>query len=71
MKRRTKYELVPLSGGFMLTGMLGFTVVTVYTLYGRIPAAWGFAFDLVFLMMFIASVVSVTPTFPSQLNQRI
>ena len=64
MKQKIKlvYETVPLSGGFMLTSMLGFLVVTVYTFYGRLPATWGFTFDLIFVIMFIASVLSITPS---------
>lgn len=74
MKKRTRklkivYETVPLSGGFMLTAMLGFIVVTVYTMSGRLDAAWGFAFDAAFLIMFIASILSVTPIFPAEMKR--
>jgi len=54
----------------MLTAILGFMVVTVYTLYGRLSPTWGFTFDLIFIIMFIASVVSITPTYPSELDKR-
>ncbi len=69
-KRTVGYKLVPLSGSFTLTGLLGFIVVAVYTLYGRLDAAWGFAFMLVFLSMFIASMISITPPFPKELEKR-
>jgi len=69
-KRRIGYKTVPVSGGFMLTALLGFLVVTVYTIYGRISLTWGFTLDLLFVIMLIASVVSITPTFPEELNKR-
>ena len=70
MKKRIKYQTIPLSNGFMITAMLGFLVVTVYTLYGKINLAWGFAFDLIFVIMFIASVVSITPSFPREMSAK-
>jgi len=69
-KQRRRYRVAPLSGAFMLTSMLGFLLVTVYTFSGRISATWGFAFDLVFIIMFISSVVSITPFFPSELDEK-
>ncbi len=65
-----KYRVAPLSGAFTLTGLLGLIVVFVYTLSGRLEATWGFAFILIFLPMFIASMISITPTFPSELDKR-
>ncbi|MBI2664786.1 hypothetical protein HYX10_05610 [Candidatus Woesearchaeota archaeon] len=79
MKKRAKaaktrripgYRTVPVSGGFMLTSMLGFLVVTVYTIYGKIGLPYGFAMDLIFVIMFIASVVSITPAFPAELGKQ-
>ncbi len=52
---------VPLPRTFMLTSMLGILIVTVYTVSGRISLEWGAAFDFVFVLMFIASVLSITP----------
>lgn len=52
---------VPLPRAFMITGIIGFLTVTVYTASGRIGLDWGIAFDFVFGMMFIASVLSITP----------
>lgn len=69
-KREIKYAVAPLSGGFMLTGLLGFIVVSIYTLSGRLDATWGFTFILIFLSMFIASVISITPAFPKELDKR-
>ena len=69
-KRKFRYQTVPLSGAFMLTSILGFLVVTIYTVYGRISLTWGFTFALIFLIMFIASVASITPIFPSELDKK-
>lgn len=68
--RSMRFRPVPVSGVFMLTSILGFLVVTTYTLYGRINLTWGFTFDLIFVIMFIASIVSLTPTFPSELDKK-
>lgn len=54
-------KMTPLPGTFMITAMIGFLVTTVYTVSGKIDPSWGFAFDLVFVIMFIASVISITP----------
>lgn len=54
-------ERVPLPRMFMLTSMIGFLVVTVYTASGKIDLKWGFAFDFAFALMFIASMISITP----------
>lgn len=70
MRKRLRYQTTPLSGGFMLTSLLGFLVVTIYTIYGRINLTWGFTLDLIFVIMLIASVVSITPSFPSELDKR-
>ncbi len=69
-KRNIRYRLSPLSGAFTLTGLLGLIVVSIYTLYGRLDATWGFAFILIFLSMFIASMISITPSFPKELDKR-
>ena len=62
--KKIRYHTFPLSGSFMLTGLLGFIVVSIYTFYGRLNPTWGVTFSIVFLTMFIASVISITPTFP-------
>jgi hypothetical protein len=54
-------KMTPLPGTFMITAMLGFLITTVYTVSGRLDPTWGFAFDLVFVIMFIAAVLSITP----------
>lgn len=74
MKKREKtgfrYETVPVSGGFMLASIFGFLIVTIYTVSGRLDLTWGFTFDLIFVIMFIASLVSITPTLPKELKKR-
>ncbi len=64
------YRMAPLPGTFMIISIIGFLVVSIYTSSGRIAASWGFAFGLVFVLMFIASVISITPTFPTELGTR-
>ena len=51
-------KIAPLSGGFMLTSIVGFIISAVY-LYPR-SATWGFAFVLLFILMFVASLISMT-----------
>jgi steroid 5-alpha reductase family enzyme len=46
---------------FFVTSIIGFIISAVLMIYGRIDATWGFAFCMVFVMMFIASFVSITP----------
>ncbi|HII16708.1 TPA: hypothetical protein HA361_02220 [Candidatus Woesearchaeota archaeon] len=56
-------RLVPLSGGFMLTSIVGFLISAVF-IYGNeaIPKskAWGFTFALFFAAMFVAALISMT-----------
>ncbi len=68
--RYRRYTVAPLSGAFMLTSMLGFLLTTVYTISGRVDLTWGFTFDLIFVIMFIASVVSITPGLPPELEKK-
>ena len=52
---------IPLSQSFFVTSILGFIISATLMIYGRINETWGFAFCMVFVMMFIASFVSITP----------
>ena len=70
VKKRITYQTIPLSNGFMITSMLGLLVVTVYTVYERLSVTWGVALGLIFFIMFIASIVSITPSFPSELIKK-
>ncbi|HLC65224.1 MAG TPA: hypothetical protein VJI46_03820 [Candidatus Nanoarchaeia archaeon] len=53
-------NIVPLSGTFMLTGLLGAVISIILTNSGRIPLPFGFAFTVIFLVMVIASMISMT-----------
>lgn len=64
---RAEWELgnatssLPLPQSFFITSILGFIISATLMMYGRISETWGFAFCMVFVMMFIASFVSITP----------
>ena len=51
-------NVAPLSNGFMVTTIVGFLISWVYVLPRA--AQWGFTFMLFFILMFIASVISMT-----------
>ncbi|MBN1175108.1 hypothetical protein JXA48_00535 [Candidatus Woesearchaeota archaeon] len=55
-----KFKVAPLSGTFMITSILGFLISTMYLM--GIPGAesYAFALALLFGIMFIASVISMT-----------
>lgn len=60
---QSSFHIEPLPATFSLIGMLGFIITTVFTVSGRVPLSWGVAFDTVFALMFIASMISITPRF--------
>ena len=49
---------VPLTSGFMLTSIIGFFVSAFFVV--QIDLSWGFTFSLFFVIMFIASVISMS-----------
>lgn len=51
-------NVAPLTGGFMITSMVGFIISAVYVF----PRSnnWGFTFVLFFTLMFVASMISMT-----------
>jgi len=53
-----KWYAVPLNSGFMVIAVLGF-FISAYLVY---PSSlnWGIAFMLVFVTMFVASLISMT-----------
>ncbi len=51
----------PLPRSFMLVSMLGLAISGVYTYSGRLSPTWGFTFILISGIMFVASVLSITP----------
>jgi len=53
-----KWHAVPLKGSFMVTAILGF-FISLYYVFPQ-SANYGFTFMLVFTLMFIASMVSMT-----------
>jgi hypothetical protein len=57
-KSDNRWHAVPLSGAFMLTAILGF-FVSLYWVYPQ-SVKFGFSFMLVFVLMFIASLISMT-----------
>ena len=51
-------NVAPLNSTFMLSAILGFLISAIWV-YPQAPS-WGAAFGLVFLLMFIASIISMT-----------
>jgi len=51
-------RVAPLHGSFMATAMVGFIISAIYV-YSR-SKTWGFTFMLFFILMFIASIISMT-----------
>jgi len=51
-------KIVPLSGSFMIAGIFGFAISALYV-YPR-TATWGFLLALFFVLVFIASLISMT-----------
>lgn len=60
---RTGVHIAPLPSGYMLTSIIGFLVSTLYIL-PEFSANWGIVMGVFFLILFIASVVSMS-TVPS------
>ncbi|MDO8481101.1 MAG: hypothetical protein Q7S65_04780 [Nanoarchaeota archaeon] len=52
------YRVAPLSASFMLSSIIGGTISAMY-IYPRSPP-WGFTFFMMFVLMFIASMISMT-----------
>ena len=51
-------NVAPLKGGYMITSIVGFMVSAVYV-FPR-SQAWGFTFTIFFMLMFVASLISMT-----------
>ncbi len=45
-------------------GLIGFLTSAVYGYYGSLPLPWATAFSVVFVIMIIASFVSIAPQMP-------
>jgi hypothetical protein len=52
-------KFYPLKGSFMLFSILGFFISSIW-LYDNFSETWGFTFALFFVLMFVASLVSMT-----------
>jgi hypothetical protein len=64
------YNIAPLPGTFMLMAMFGFIISAVYTVSGKLDVSYGFSFCLVFAIMFIAAILSITPWYPEELVKK-
>jgi hypothetical protein len=51
------FKVAPLSSGFMLTSMIGFLISVLY-IYPKFSESYGFAFAILFVIMFISSMIS-------------
>jgi hypothetical protein len=65
-------DRIPMSGPFTIVSILGFLISAMFTISGRFNQwfmwagenagnTWGFLFTLFFLMLLIASIISITP----------
>lgn len=52
------YNVAPLSGGYMITSIVGF-LISAYYVYD-VSNRWGIAFAIFFVLMFVASMISMT-----------
>ena len=55
-----RFKVAPLSGTFMITSIFGFLISTMYLMKIAGAESYAFAFALLFGIMFIASVISMT-----------
>lgn len=53
-----EFNIAPLSGGYMITSIVGFLISFYYV--SSISKTWGFTFVLFFTLMFVASLISMT-----------
>lgn len=53
-------KVVPLRGSFMVTSIVGFLISALYVYKQLGNKTWGFTFMLFFIVMFIASIISMT-----------
>ena len=52
------FKVAPLNSQFMVTSMLGFLISVIWV--KGISETWGIAFALVFALMFVSSIISMT-----------
>ena len=53
-----EFNIAPLSGGYMITSIVGFLISAFYILPKS--RTWGFTFVLFFALMFVAAMISMT-----------
>ncbi|MBD3203285.1 hypothetical protein GF327_03260 [Candidatus Woesearchaeota archaeon] len=58
IRKKNKPIVPPLSGGYMASSILGFFISAIYVFDKNHP--WGLAFCIVFAIMFLSSVKSMT-----------
>ena len=51
-------KIAPIKSSMMLVSILGF-IISAMVIYDKWPA-WGFAFVIVFVILFVASLISMT-----------
>ena len=54
-----KWHAAPLKASFMAVSILGF-FITIYYIFDLMGQTWGLTFLIFFMLMFIASMVSMT-----------
>ncbi len=66
-----EFNVAPLSGGYMVTSIVGFLISAYYILPKS--TTWGFTLVLFFVLMFVASMVSMTyapSDWPLRMNKK-
>ncbi len=58
VKKSRQLNVAPLTGGYMITSIVGFIISAIYVFPRSNP--WGFTFTIFFGLMFIASMISMT-----------
>jgi len=58
MDEQKKPSFVPLTSSFMLTSIIGVMVSAMFVM--KLSVTWGFTFTVFFVIMFIASIVSMS-----------
>lgn len=58
-------KVAPLKASFMVTSMVGFLISVIY-ISKVAPITWAFTFAVVFVLMFIASMISMMRASPDE-----
>ena len=54
----------------LLTGLVGFLIVAILMFYGNLNHTWGVTLALFFVILFISSLLSISPELPAALKKR-